>query len=224
MLQRMSDQHKISFLEGEKPSETPKKKVEKSKQTIQQIAEAQKSKRLNNKYNGNGIMNGQSIFSARTEIITDEGGPTKYMKGESSNTLWDNNKSARISQEIDSKTKTTQDKKVIADNKRYAEEKRMDTMVDALKSTDLTKGSAVVPSGSSSHTGTNYKNRSGSMSMFDTQDFQRLPEKTAGEQMSDDNVSRKGQKDDSWRGNSKSVKSSELVSDFFDQLLNRKEE
>ena len=219
----MSDQHKISFLEGEKPSETPKKKVEQSKQTIQQIAEAQKSKRLSNKYNGNGIMNGQSIFSARTEVIKDDGGPTKYMKGESSNTLWDNNKSARISQDIDSKTKTTQDKKIIADNKRYAEEKRMDTMVDALKSTNLTKGSAVAPSGSSSHTGTNYKNRSGSMSMFDTQDFERLPEKTAGEQVSEDTVSRKGQKDDSWRGGSKSTTTREVVSDFFDSLMKKKD-
>ena len=220
----MSDQHKISFLEGEKPSETPKKKVEKSKETIQQIAEAQKSKRLNNKYNGNGIMNGQSIFSARTEVIKDEGGPTKYMKGESSNTLWDNNKSARISQEIDSKTKTTQDKKVIADNKRHAEEKRMNTMVEALKSTDITKGSAISPSGSSSHTGTNYKNRSGSMSMFDIQDFERLPEKTAGEKVSEDNASRKGQKDDSWRGGSKSTTTREVVSDFFDSLMNKKDE
>ena len=220
----MSDQHKISFLEGEKPSETPKKKVEKSKETIQQIAEDQKSKRLNNKYNGNGIMNGQSIFSARTEVIKDEGGPTKYMKGESSNTLWDNNKSARISQDIDSKTKTTQDKKVIADNKRHAEEKRMNTMVEALKSTDLTKGSAVAPSGTSSHTGTNYKNRSGAMSMFDTQDFERLPEKTAGEQVSEDNASRYGQKDDSWRGGSKSTTTREVVSDFFDSLMNKKDE
>jgi hypothetical protein len=224
MLQRMSDQHKISFLEGEKPSETPKKKVEQSKQTIQQIAETQKSKRLNNKYNGNGIMNGQSIFSARTEIITDEGGPTKYMKGESSNTLWDNNKSARISQEIDSKTKTTQDKKVIADNKRHAEEKRMNTMVEALKSTNLTKGSAVAPSGSSSQSGTNYKNRRSGMSMFDTQDFERLPEKTAGEKVSEDNASRKGQKDDSWRGGSKSTTVREVVSDFFDSLMNQKDE
>ena len=217
----MSDQHKISFLEGEKPSEAPKKKVEKSKETIQQIAEAQKSKRLNNKYNGNGIMNGQSIFSARTEVIKDEGGPTKYMKGESSNTLWDNNKSARISQEIDSKTKTTQDKKVIADNKRHAEEKRMNTMVETLKSTNLTKGSAVAPSGSSSQSGTNYKNMSGSMSMFDTQDFERLPEKTAGEQVSEDNASRKGQKDDSWRGGSKSTTTREVVSDFFDSLMKK---
>jgi hypothetical protein len=224
MLQRMSDQHKISFLESEKPSETPKKKAEKSKETIQQIAETQKSKKLSNKYNGNGIMNGQSIFSARTEVIKNDGGPIKYMKSESSNTVWDNNKTARISQEIDSKTKTTQDKKVIADNKRYAEEKRMNTLVDALKNTDLTKGSAVSPSGSSSHSGTNYKNRSGGMSIFDSQDFQRLPEKTAGEQVSEDNTSRYGQKDDSWRGGSKSTTTREAVSDFFDSLMKKKDE
>jgi hypothetical protein len=146
------------------------------------------------------------------------------MKSESSNTVWDNNKTARISQEIDSKTKTTQDKKVIADNKRHAEEKRMNTMVEALKSTNLTKGSAVAPSGSSSQSGTNYKNRRSGMSMFDTQDFERLPEKTAGEKVSEDNASRKGQKDDSWRGGSKSTTVREVVSDFFDSLMNQKDE
>jgi len=224
MLQRMSDQHKISFLESEKYSEAPKKKTEKSKKTIQQIAETQKSKKLNNKYNGNGIMNGQSIFSARTEIIKDDGGPTKYMKGESSNTVWDNNKTARISQEIDSKTKTTQDKKVIADNKRYAEEKRMDILVDALKSTNTTKASAINPSGQSSHNGTNYKNKASGMSIFDSEDFQRLPEKTAGEQVSKDNTSRYGQKDDSWRGGAKSTTTREVVSDFFDSLMKKKDE
>ena len=220
----MSDQHKISFLDGEKSSEAPKKKQEQSKKTIQQIAEAQKSKTLDNKYNDSGIMNSQSIFSARTGVIRDEGGPTKYTKSESSNTVWDSNKTSRISQEIDSKTKTTQDKKVIADNKRHAEEKRMNTLVDTLKSTDLTKGSAIAPSGSSSHSGTNYKNRSGGMSIFDTQDFERLPEKTAGEKVSDDNASRRGQKDDSWRGGGKSTTTKEVVSDFFDSLMNKRDE
>jgi len=220
----MSDQHKINFLEGEQSSETPKKKAEKSKQTIQQIAEAQKAKKLSNKYNNNGIMNSQSIFTARTGVIKDEGGPTKYTKSESSNTLWDSNKTARISQEIDSKTKTTQEKAKIADNKRYAEEQRMNTLVEALKKTDQTKASAVSPSGNSSFSGTNYKNQSNNMSIFDTQDFERLPEKTAGEQIREDNASRKGQKDESWRGGGKSVTAREVVSDFFDSLMKKKDE
>lgn len=219
----MSDQHKISFLEGEKPSETPRKKAEVSKKTIQQLAEAQKAKTLDNKYNNNGIMNSQSIFSARTGVIKDEGGPTKYMKSESSNTLWDSNKTAKMSQEMDSKEKTTHEKNRIADNRRHAEKQRMDDLVEILKSTDQTKASAVSPSGQSSFSGTNYKNKSNNMSIFDSKDFERLPEKTAGEQVKESNVSRYGQKDDSWRGNAKSVKSSELVSDFFDQLLNRKD-
>jgi hypothetical protein len=223
MLQRMSDQHKINFLDGEKTSEAPKKKAEKSKQTMQQLAEAQKSKSLSNKYNDSGIMNSQSIFSARTGVIKDNGGPTKYTKSESSNTLWDSNKTARASQEMDSKTKTTQDKARIADNKRYAEETRMNTLVEALKSTNQTKSDTISPSGSSSFSGTNYKNKSNSMSIFDTQDFERLPEKTAGEQIKEDNAARKGQKDDSWRGGGKSVTAREVVSDFFDNLLKKKD-
>lgn len=220
----MSDQHKISFLEGEKSSETPNKKDIKPEKTIQQLAQEQKSKKLSNKYDNSGIMNSQSIFTARTGVIKDNGGPTKYMKSESSNTLWDSNKSARISQEIDSKTKTTQDKQVIADNKRHAEEQRMDNLIDVLRSTDQRKASDIAPSGSSSFSGTNYKNKSNSMSMFDTQDFERLPEKTAGEKVSEDNASRKGQKDDSWRGGGKSVTAKDFTTRFFDSLLQTKDE
>ena len=54
-------------------------------------------------------MNGQSIFSARTGVIKNEGGPGKYTKSESSNTVWDSDKTARASQELDSKTKTIQE-------------------------------------------------------------------------------------------------------------------
>ena len=219
----MSDQHKISFLDGEKSSATPKKKEVQSKQTIQQLAEAQKAKNLSNKYNDNGIMNSQSIFSARTGVIKDDGGPTKYTKSESSNTLWDSNKTARQMQEIDSKTQTTQEKAVIADNKRHAEEQRMNTMVEALKSTNLTKANAVSHSGQSSHSGTNYKSKSNNMSIFDSKDFERLPEKTAGEQMSEDNAASKGKKDDSWRGGGKSLTAKEVVSDFFDSLMQKKD-
>lgn len=219
----MSDQHKISFLDGEKSLETPKKKDVKLEKTIQQLAQEQKSKTLNNKYNDSGIMNGQSIFSARTGVIRDEGGPTKYMKSESSNTIWDSNKNARTSQEIDSKTKTIQDKVAIADNKRHAEKKRMDTLIEALRSTDQRKANAIAPSGSGSHSGSNYKNRSNSMSIFDTQDFERLPEKTAGEKVSEDNAARKGQKDESWRGGGKSINTREAVSEFFDSLMRKKD-
>lgn len=217
----MSDQHKIGFLDGEQSLATPKKKEVQSKQTIQQIAEAQKAKPLSNKYNNSGIMNSQSIFSARTGVIKDDGGPTKYTKSESSNTLWDSNKTARQMKEIDSKTRVIQEKAAIADNKRYAEEQRMNTLVEALKSTDLTKGSAVAPV--SSYIGSSYKNQSNNMSIFDSKDFERLPEKTAGEQMSADNAARKNVKDDSWRGGGKSVTIKEVVSDFFDSLMQKKD-
>ncbi len=221
MLQRMSDQHKISFLDGEKTSEVSKKVETKPERTIQQLADAQKSKKLDNKYNDSGIMNRQSIFTARTGVIKDEGGPTKYTKSESSNTLWDSDKTARALQEIDSKTKTIQDKAAIADNKRHDEKKRMDMLVEALRSTDQTKASAVSPAGT--YSGTNYKTPVNHMSIFDTKDFERLQDKTAGEKVTEDNNSRKNQKDDSWRGGGKSVKVSEIVSEYFNQLLQKKD-
>jgi len=217
----MSDQNKISFLNEEKSSETSKKVETKSERTIQQLADAQRSKKLDNKYNDSGIMNRQSIFSARTGIIKDEGGPTKYTKSESSNTTWDSDKTARSSQEIDSKTKTIQDKAAIADNKRHDEKKRMDTMVEALRGTDQTKASAISPA--STYSGSNYKTPSKNMSIFDTKDFERLQEKTAGEKVTEENNARKDQKDDSWRGGGKSVKASEIVSEYFNSLLKKRD-
>lgn len=218
MLQRMSDQHKISFLEEEKSSDIQKTSNVKQKKTIEQVAETQKSKNLKNK--DNGFMTANYISSAITGDIKDTGGPTKYIKSKSSNTLWDSDKIAKLSKDIDSKTKTTQEKNLIATNKRDAEQKRMDDMVENLKNTDQTKASAVSSVGAFS--GSNYKNLTNNMSIFDTCDFERLPKKTGGEQITEDAINRKNQKDDSWRGG-KVINTKEVVSEFFDNLLQKRD-
>ena len=219
----MSDQHKISFLDGEKLSDAPKKEDVKPERTIQQLADAQKAKNMLDKREDdkkNDLMSNHTITSARTGVIKDDGGPSKYIKSETSNTVWDSERTARMTE--DSKTKTTKAKRAIADNKRHAEEKRMNDLVEVLKTTDQTKASAVSPTGTFS--GSSYKASAGSMSIFDTKDFERLPEKTAGEKVTEDNNARKGQKDDSWRGGGKSITTSELVSEYFNKLLQKRDQ
>lgn len=218
MLQRMSDQHKISFLDGEKPSDTPKKPEEKQKATIQQTAEAQKAKRLQNK--DDGLMTPHTISSARTGAIGNQGGPSKYTKSETSNTMWDSERTSRMAE--DNKEKTIREKDEIATNRRHAEKQRMDDLVEVLKSTDQTKASAIAPAGT--YQGSSYKPPVNNMSIFDSKDFERLPEKTAGEQVTEDNVDRKNQKDDSWRGGGKSINTKEVVSEYFNELLKKKEQ
>ena len=133
MIQRMSDQHKIQFLNEEVSSDKVLKSETTPEKTLEQISEEQKAKRLSNK--DNGFMTSQYISSARTGGISNEGGPSKYVKSESSNTIWNAEKTSEASKELDNKTKTIQEKSEIASNKREAENKRMNDLTDLLKST-----------------------------------------------------------------------------------------
>ena len=217
MLQRMTDQHKISFLDKSNIPDIPKKTVASEKKEILDIVENQRSKKLNNK--DNGIMTSRNICSARTGEISDNGGPAKYIKGETSNTLWDSEKTSKIT--TDSKENTVREKDIIASNKRHAEQKRMDKMIEELRTIDQTKAVAVSSAGS--YSGSNYKSHPNNMSIFDTKDFERLPDKTAGEQVVDDNKTKKSQKDESWKSGGKSISVQEAVSDYFNQLLKKEE-
>jgi len=215
MVQRMSDQHKIKFLDNEEPSETTDKEKKVESKTISQVSEEQKAKKLVGK--DDGLMTSNHISSARTGQITDNNGPSKYIKSESSNTIWKN----KTTKEVDSKTKTIQDKEQISSNKRQAEQNRMENLVNSLKSTDLSKASAVSPAGN--FKGTNYKISNNDMSMFDKKDFQRLEEKTGGEKVSEEVKEAKNQIDESWRNGGKSISSKETTKRFFDNIFNKEE-
>jgi len=220
MIQRMSNQHKINFLDKETSSDKTVVSEAAPEKTLNQLAEEQKSKKLSHK--DNGLMTTQHIFSARTGKVTDEGGPSKYVKSESSNTIWDANKTSEASKELDNKTRTIREKDQILSNKREAEDKRMNDLVESLKSTIQDKASSVSSAGTLS--GTNYKSSKNNMSIFDNKDFMRLSDKTEGEQVSEDVKVRKSQIDDSWRGGGKSFTSKEATQKLFDGLFTKKEE
>jgi hypothetical protein len=215
MIQKMSDQHKINFLEQDNVLDVKKKEEISSEKTIKEISEEQKSKYLFNK--DNGMMTSKHVSSARTGSIRDEGGPNKHIKSDSSNTIWNNNKLGDLSKEIDSKTKIVEEKEEISTNRREAEQSRMNDIVESLKSTEQSKSSSVSPM--SLFNGSNYKVPKNSISMFDSNDFKRLSEKTEGEKVSDDSMKRKSQVDDSWRNNGKSFSSKEVTNRLFDQFF-----
>ena len=134
MIRKMSDEHKINFLEPKKSVKTEKASSVDIKLTLRQLAENQKAKKLCNK--DDGLMTSHHISSAMTGDISNEGGPTKFTKSESSNTIFDTNKSGRLAQEIDSKTRVKNEKEAIASNKRIAENKRMSDLAEALSKTE----------------------------------------------------------------------------------------
>ncbi len=219
MIQRMSDQHKISFLDKKTSSDKVSNSESIPEKTLDQIAEEQKSKKLNSK--DDGLMTSQHISSARTGEVTNEGGPSTYVKSESSNTIWNANKTSEASKELDSRTKTIQEKAQIASNKREAENKRMNELTEAIKSTIQEKASSVSPAGILS--GTNYKTSKNNMSIFDNKDFMRLSDKTEGEKVSEDIKNKKNQNDESWRNGGKVVSSKDLVNRLFDSFFTKQE-
>jgi hypothetical protein len=219
MLQKMSDQNKILFLNEETSSKIEKKADKSSEKTLKQLSEEQKSKKLNSK--DDGLMTSHHISSARTGDITDKGGPSKYLKSESSNTVWDSDKTAKSSKELDNKTKTIQEKEKIASNRREVEKKRMDDLAATIADTLQEKASSIAPAGT--HQGSNYQLHNNNMSIFDKKDFQRLDDKTGGEKVSEDTEIKKSQKDESWKSDGKATSSKDFKDRFFDSLMGNKE-
>lgn len=220
MIYRMSDEHKINFLEVAKKVEEEKKASVAGRPTLKEVAKSQKAKKLSNK--DDGLMTTHHISSARTGNISNNGGPTKFTKSESSNTIFDTNKSSRLAQEIDSKTRVKNEKEAIATNKRTAEQNRMNELVASLKQTELSKSATVSPV--SRYSGSNYYSPKNNMSIFDTQEFERLVDKTSGEKVSEENKKRQAQKDESWKGNGKTFSSKDVLNNLFDNLTTKREE
>ena len=92
MIQKMSDANKISFMDIKK-EESPVISPISNKENYMP-----KAKKLSSR--DNGMKTDQHICSARTGVISDTGGPTKYTKAESSNTVWDTSKISRSSNEL----------------------------------------------------------------------------------------------------------------------------
>ncbi len=213
----MSDQNKIQFLEKKEDNSSPEKKEATSEKTLEQVSQEQKAKKLVNK--DNGLISSHAISSAMTGQVKDEGGPSKYIKIDTSNTIWDNSKTEKAAEEIDNKTKTQQEKEVIFSNKREKEEKRMAEMAESLKSTIQEKSSSITQSGVFQNS--KYINSTNGMSIFDEKDFPRIEEKTAGEKLSDDIRNKRDQVDESWKNGKQSVSPKDITQKMFDNFFTK---
>jgi len=204
MIQRMSDERKISFVD-------PKVEV---KETVQDQTPSKesfvdrKARRLMNK--DDGMKTDKHICSARTGVILDDKGPNKYVKSDSSNTVWDPNKSGRESLKIVEENKA-KEKQVEAE---IVEKEKIKKEVEKEEKQDNTAFSRL-----SDFKGSSYHVPSAGMSIFDNTDFQRLTDKTAGENLSDEVAQKRSAKDESWKGNGKAVSSKDITASLFDRLF-----
>ena len=106
-----------------------------------------------------------------------------------------------------------EDKKTKADLDR---EMRLNETVEAIENkADTRKVSGVTNIGDMKEV--SYKSPTNSISIFDTGDFQRIPEKTDGEKVSERARQEKA-KDDSWINISKAKTSKDLVNILFEKL------
>lgn len=190
-----------------------------SKEHLAELSETQKSRKLS----GFDPMtsNGSSIISANAGGITDMGGSDKQIKMPTSNSIFDPSKNAREALKIGEKTEGQIEKDRVVTNRRTAEQERMDTMAESLNTTDQTKALSVHRTGTGNAESTDFKVSRNNMSIFDSGDFERIPEKTGGEIISEQVAERNSQVDESWRNNGKSLKSSEITDRFFNGLIEK---
>jgi len=226
MLRKIKEQNRITFIAGDDKlsinnNEAEKITAKKNEEMVRDVREEQKSKKLNNR--DNGLMTNHTVFSARTGNISDNGGPSKYLKRETSNTIWENNKIEKLSKEKDPRVIQKEERENLETVRKRQERERISNMAEALKSTDQSKISTITPlinSGSESHRG--HKSSPNNISMFEHSDFERLPEKTAGEELSQKVQEIRSQKDESWKNSGKTVSSKDVVKKFFDNLMSEK--
>lgn len=204
---------------AEKVSKAMENERRNSKEHLAELSELQKSKNL--KGFDPRTSNGSSIISANAGGISDMRGPSKQIKTPTSNSIFDPHRNEKEAAKIDSKTATKIEKERIASNKRTAEKERMDDMVEALRSTDQRKASSINRTGTGNLESTSFKPSLNNMSIFDSGDFDRVPEKTGGEIVSEKVAERKSQVDESWRQNGKSLTSREVTNKFFDSLIEK---
>ena len=205
MIQRMSDANKISFMDIKK-EELPVISPITNKENYMP-----KAKKLSNR--DNGMKTDQHICSARTGVISDVGGPTKYTKAESSNTVWDTSKISRSSNELKKEAKNIEKN---VQKEQVAKEENKISESKLLKEESPPSFSRLADLG-----GSTYHSPSTGMSIFDSKDFQRLAEKTQGEAMSEELNAKRNLKDDSWKNNGKMLSSKDLANNLINQLFKK---
>ena len=197
----------MNFL-NEDSVQTPDKKAE-------QEVEPNLPKKLDNDFSRNPHLTDKSIFSTRGGVVTDIGGPSRQIKTDISNSIWDPNKlQSMINKEAE---KPINERESLEKQRKDREAQRMDELVENLKTTDTRKASGVTPL--SSYIGSNYKTPINAMSIFDTEEFSRLAEKTEGEKLSD-NLKAEKETDESWRSGKQIRSTRDVVNDLFDKLSN----
>ena len=173
---------------------------------------------------------GKSIHSAMgNQSVTDMGGPQKQMKFQSSNTIFNPDAISEKSKEKDNGERIREEKAAI--RKQHEEMKLSqrnhtidgESLSEALKKTELRKDSNVQNLSAQEAHKYSKKMPMKGMSIFDTKEFERVPDKTAGEIRREEIKTNAGKKDRSWAAGSEPVTSKSIFNKMIDSLTDKKE-
>lgn len=223
MAQKNQDQHRIKFLEdavlGRKEQAPEVKKAEKQPNEEWKNIENQKPTRSNNN-DAIGSRSSKSILTAGNGNITNFGGPSKQLKSQTSNSIWDSGIVEKLAGTKGNKEKTLEKKEEIEKYKNSMKADRLNEIVESLRETD-TRKDATVSSAGVFDKAPGYKAPSRNISIFDnTSDFDRVPEQTHGEKVAAESRKAK-EKDDSWKQVSTASKIKNTIDSIFDQLTKK---
>lgn len=205
MLRKTKTYGSISFLDSvvEKVQDEQIKVAEEKR--IEEVAEEQKSRKLNNK--DDGYKSSRSIMSAQTGSIDNLGGHSKFTKCKTSNSVWGEQEVSKPEEkaQIDNKISKKSIENFMEKEFKKNNEVRIATNQTAIVFPDNSKNS-------------NFRSAKEGISLFDTEDFARLPEKSAGEKLSKDLNEKKSKKDESWKNSGRAVSSQDFVDRLFDNI------
>lgn len=225
MLRKTKEQSSINFL-GNDGSLTDvdaqnQKRAITEDEILAKLAEEQKSKRYSGK--DDGFKNDKSVMSATCspDVFSDMGGPSKQVHSSIANSIWDSDRLVKMKGEIDSKEASKAEKESMTQLRKKMEQERTDELVAGIQSTDSTKDSSV--NQMNRFQGHKFISPTNNISIFDNGNFDRVPEKTAGETVADDNAQKRAQKDESWKNNGKAFSSKDVTNRLFDGLVNNLE-
>ncbi len=219
MLRKHKDQSIVDFVFEDKLADAKKEKEIESKVIElldKRIAEDNKAKNLSNK--DNGYKTTKHISStgrgSKPEVIQ----PPKYLKSETADSIWGPKQTPVIKKENASENEIDETIRIeqrLAD-KKEADGKRMSNL-------PIKNDRSLKVSLGPKKEGYDYRVSGKGLGIFDTDKFERIPEKTAGEKLSEETEKKQAEKDESWKKRGKALSSKDLNKKFIDRLLEEKE-
>jgi hypothetical protein len=168
--------------------------------------------------------NDKTILSAGKGIIKDNMGPRKQMGSITGNSIWDPDRLARLAGQESNDEKTSKEKAETKRLRKGLEAGRLNEMAESLKDADKSKVATV--SGMSNRVERSIKDPSmkNKISIFDSlegkNDFNNIPEKTAGESLS--GVKERRQEDKTWHGIRGTDSTKKKINSLFERLTGSK--